>query len=49
MVIQDKNKYNMPKYRLVVRMTNKVRLLRAPGLLAAARAPGRCAAGGSEP
>ena len=26
LVIQDKNKYNMPKYRLVVRMTNKVRL-----------------------
>merc|ERR1711988_1401772 len=23
MVIQDKNKYNMPKYRMVVRMTNK--------------------------
>ena len=50
MVIQDKNKYNMPKYRLVVRITNKVRpALRAPGLLAAARASCRCAAGGSVP
>ena len=24
MVIQDKNKYNSPKYRMVVRITNKV-------------------------
>lgn len=28
MVIQDKNKYNTPKYRMVVRITNKVRRLR---------------------
>jgi len=47
LVIQDKNKYNLPKYRLVVRMTNKVRTLRAPSLLAAARAPRRRAAGDS--
>ena len=25
LVVQDKNKYNSPKYRLVVRCTNKVR------------------------
>jgi large subunit ribosomal protein L5e len=30
MVVQDKNKYNTPKYRLVVRHTNRVR--RAPGV-----------------
>ena len=49
MVIQDKNKYNMPKYRMVVRMTNKVRPLGAPGLPAAARALRRRAASGSVP
>ena len=28
LTLQDKNKYNSPKYRLVVRITNKVRLRR---------------------